>query len=135
MTSIEENTAAALRFIEALGAGDVVGVAAELAPDAVAVARGSSAFSGTRSRDEVIGTVGLLAQLLPGGIAFTVLDTTAQDDRVVVSAKGTATTAAGTTYENDYCYVFWFANGRITRLHEMFDTRRADEVLLPLAGG
>jgi ketosteroid isomerase-like protein len=130
------NTATAVRCMHAIGAGDGAVIDSVLAADAVAVARGTSILSGERDRATIMATVGMLAQLAPGGISFEVLDTTAQDNRVVVSAKGTSTLFNGEAYNNDYCMVFFFdAAGQVTRMQEMFDTKLADGVLGPLMGG
>jgi uncharacterized protein len=133
--SVDDHIASAHRFLAAVGRADAAGVGAELHADAVAVARGTSALSGTRSRDEVVGTVAMLGQLIPDGITFTPMDVTAQDDRVVISATGASTTVAGTPYNNDYCFVFFFVDGKIIRVLEMFDTKLADETFLPLMAG
>jgi hypothetical protein len=130
--STTENKETARRFVDALGRGDTEGVAAVLTPDATAHARGSSALSGIRNREGILATVGFLGQLAPDGIAFEVLDVTAEDNRVALSAAGRGELVNGVTYENDYCFVMFFRDGKIERLQEMFDTKRADEVILPL---
>ena len=53
----------------------------------------------------------------------------ADEDRVVVLAKGHAETMEGRTYANDYCFVFRLRDGMIAEVREYMDTILADEVL------
>lgn len=46
----------------------------------------------------------------------------AEDDLVVVEARGHGTTTAGKPYNNTYCWVCRLANGRIQELTEYMDT-------------
>lgn len=56
----------------------------------------------------------------------------AEDDRVVVEARGLNRTKHG-AYENRYCFVFTFRDGRISAITEYMDTALAERVL-PYAG-
>lgn len=53
----------------------------------------------------------------------------ADGDRVVVQARGHATTVRGEPYEQTYCYVFRVANGRLTEVVEHCDTALVERVL------
>ena len=53
----------------------------------------------------------------------------ADGDHVVVLAKGDATTIEGARYDNDYCFVFRMAGGRIVEVREYMDTILADVAL------
>jgi ketosteroid isomerase-like protein len=46
----------------------------------------------------------------------------AEGDIVVVEARGQNVTRDGRPYENDYCYVFEFRDGRVAALTEYADT-------------
>jgi ketosteroid isomerase-like protein len=46
----------------------------------------------------------------------------AEGDIVVVEARGQNVTRDGRTYENNYCYVFEFRDGRVAALTEYADT-------------
>jgi uncharacterized protein len=46
----------------------------------------------------------------------------AEGDIVVVEARGENTTRGGRPYENNYCYVFEFRDGRVAALTEYADT-------------
>lgn len=46
----------------------------------------------------------------------------AEDDMVVVEARGQATTKSGKPYHQTYCYVFRLADGKVRELTEYMDT-------------
>jgi ketosteroid isomerase-like protein len=59
----------------------------------------------------------------------------AEDDHVVVEARGHATTKAGVPYNNSYCYVIRFADGKMRELTEYMDTELVTRALRePLEG-
>ena len=53
----------------------------------------------------------------------------ADGDRVVVLARGEAPTVHGTTYANNYCFIFRLRDGQIVDVREYMDTKLADAVL------
>lgn len=53
----------------------------------------------------------------------------ADHDRVVVHARGYATTKRGDDYHNTYCYIFRVANGKLTEVIEHCDTALVERVL------
>ena len=63
----------------------------------------------------------------------------AEDDSVVVLARGDNLTVAGKRYDNDYCYVCRLRDGKLIELIEYFDTELVREALgdpaVPLAAG
>jgi ketosteroid isomerase-like protein len=62
----------------------------------------------------------------------TAVSFTAEEDRVVVEARGRATTATGETYANQYCYVCRFdEGGKLAELVEYADTALMNERLTP----
>jgi uncharacterized protein len=58
----------------------------------------------------------------------------AEGDRVVVQARGYATTKRGEPYHQTYCYIFRVADGRLTEVVEHCDTALVERVLDPPAG-
>lgn len=59
----------------------------------------------------------------------------AEDDVVVVEARGEVTTKSGKPYNQTYCYVFQFADGEVRELTEYLDTDLVNQVLeLPASG-
>ena len=55
----------------------------------------------------------------------------AQDDQVVVQARGKNRTLEGKAYENTYCWVFRFAQGKVIELIEYADTDLMNSALNP----
>ncbi len=53
----------------------------------------------------------------------------ADGDKVVVTARGDATTVEGRSYVNDYCFIFTMAEGKIVAVREYMDGTIADDVL------
>ena len=47
---------------------------------------------------------------------------TAEDDRVVVEARGNNTTITGKPYNNRYCFVFLLSDGKLKEVTEYLDT-------------
>jgi ketosteroid isomerase-like protein len=53
----------------------------------------------------------------------------AEGDYVVVEARGDNVTKAGKRYDNEYCFVFRLADGKIKQVKEYADTALVDAVL------
>lgn len=53
-------------------------------------------------------------------------DIIAEDDRVVVLAKGEVKTIRGEDYNNDYCFVIRMRDGKIVEVREYCDTALAE---------
>ncbi len=62
-------------------------------------------------------------------LSVEVQDMIVADDRAVVRQRITATAKNGKPYQNDYCWVYECADGRITRMHEYADTVVAARVM------
>lgn len=59
----------------------------------------------------------------------------AEDDTVVVEARGRATTKSGKPYNQTYCYIFRLADGKVRDLTEYLDTELVSDALeIPAAG-
>ena len=55
----------------------------------------------------------------------------AEEDYVVVECRGRVTTKSGKAYNNQYCYVIRFADGKMRELTEYFDTELVTAALQP----
>jgi uncharacterized protein len=66
---------------------------------------------------------GPIREVLDGTIRMNVTSVAAEDDTVVVEAKGEARTKDGRSYKNTYCFVHKFENGKITESREYMDTQ------------
>lgn len=109
---------------ESVGRGDVAPLADLLAPDVTYTLIGSTPLSGTRhGREAVLREVfGALSAALDGPLVFSVQRMVRDGDCVVMQAQGHARLRSGAPYDNTYCMVFRFAEGRVRELTEYLDT-------------
>jgi ketosteroid isomerase-like protein len=86
---------------------------------------GSTPFSRTFAGKKAIleELLGPLRSRIAGTITLTASRFIAEDDFVVVEAKGNATTVEGVPYNNGYCFVFRLADGKIRGITEYIDTQ------------
>lgn len=131
----EDNKRVAVQFVEAMGQNDMERFAECVASDAVAVAKGTTKFAGTRNAEMMIGGIEAFKHILPEGLQFEIVSATADGDRVVVEAQGNGTTVDGKPYHNSYCFVITLRDGKIVHVNEYFCTKLADAVLWPLVEG
>jgi ketosteroid isomerase-like protein len=85
---------------------------------------GTSKYSGTyNGKQELINK--LLAPLnaqVEGGMTITPDNLIAEGDYVAMQARGKALSKNGRRYDNTYCHVFRFANGKVQEVTEYLDT-------------
>ncbi|MGH7816095.1 MAG: nuclear transport factor 2 family protein [Candidatus Binatia bacterium] len=65
---------------------------------------------------------GALRARIAGNITTTAQRFIAEDDLVVVEARGSNTTTAGKPYNNTYCFIFRIAEGKLQEVTEYLDT-------------
>lgn len=113
-----------------LAAGDGSAFVACLADTARWTIIGTTRFS--RVFDGKAAVVGELLtpvfKLFPGGFRITAERFVAEDDHVVVQARGNAATRDGKRYDNTYCFVIRMAKGRVESVTEYLDTALVDAV-------
>jgi ketosteroid isomerase-like protein len=85
---------------------------------------GSTKYSGTfKGKQDLINK--LLAPLnaqIEGGMTITPDNLIADGDFVAMQARGKALSKNGRRYDNTYCHVFRFANGKVQQVTEYLDT-------------
>jgi ketosteroid isomerase-like protein len=95
-----------------------------LADDVSFTIIGSTKYSGTfKGKQELINK--LLAPLnaqIEGGMTITPDNLIADGDFVAMQARGKALSKNGRRYDNTYCHVFRFANGKVQEVTEYLDT-------------
>jgi ketosteroid isomerase-like protein len=95
-----------------------------LADDVSFTIIGSTKYSGTfTGKQELINK--LLAPLnaqIEGGMTITPDNLIADGDFVAMQARGKALSKNGRRYDNTYCHVFRFANGKVQQVTEYLDT-------------
>lgn len=131
--SASENKALMMRIFEKLADGDGSLYVEHLAEDAVMTVTGSYSWS-----QSFHGKAAILRDLYghvrsvttgPGRtVAFRFL---ADEDWVVVEAKGDMTASDGTPYRNDYCLMYRLRDGMIVEAKEYQDSVLCERVLGP----
>ena len=66
---------------------------------------------------------GPIREVLDGTIRMNVTNALAENDTVIVEARGEARTKDGRAYKNTYCFVFRFESGKIIEIREYMDTQ------------
>src|SRR5262245_47909996 len=129
---MEDNKAIAIRWLEAVGSGDIETFKGLVTDDVIHEVMGTSALSGTRDLDALIELAGGLFQATKDGLHFEILDVTTEDDRVAVHFEGSSELLNGGAYNNTYHLLFRLREGKVCRVWEYTDTKYLDEVLGPL---
>jgi ketosteroid isomerase-like protein len=132
---MQDNKLVVEQFLTALGSGNGDAIAKLITEDVAAICTGTSVLSMTRTYSDIVGTVGMLKQVTQNGIAFKILELTAEADRVSCEAEGTSTLINGVPYNNQYHFLFYIRDGKVYKLKEYIDTKLADATLGALQAG
>lgn len=119
------------RIFAALAEGDGRPLVDAMAEDFRWTIAGASSWSRTYAGKQAV-RAGLLAPLnarLAPPIRIVAQRIVADDDIVVVEARGNNATRSGERYDNAYCFVFRLASGRLTDVTEYMDMALAERVL------
>ncbi|GLH80563.1 ketosteroid isomerase [Bradyrhizobium sp. SSBR45G] len=113
--------------------GDRAAYVAATADDVTMVITGHYSWSQTiRGKEALLRDLhGRLASLLAEGRRAIPLRFIAEDDLVVVEAKGEMRTRSGQPYNNDYCLIYRLREGRIVEIREYCDSVLTEAVLGP----
>lgn len=124
----EATRALVRRFLDARSANDAAGIDAVLADDAEWAPPPSMGLGPFKGRETVV-------KALTGGAIGKIFDLSTlkrdvhklivEGDTAVALQRLTATTVKGVAYENDYCWVYTCANGKIVKLDEYVDSFKA----------
>ena len=92
---------------------------------------GSTDISGSfgNRREFLAGAAGKLTGRFATPLSAKLVDVSADGDKVFVQWEGSATTAAGTRYEQVYCWVLTMADGKIVKVVAYLDTELVARVL------
>lgn len=126
--SAEQHKATIRRATDALGEGDIEGFLADTTDDFEFTLGGNP--PGGRSVKGKQAMIDLLKALFGqklerSAIAMTIENMIAEGDYVVEQARGQARTLDGQDYNNVYCRVWRFRDGKIAALAEYMDTELA----------
>ena len=126
----DQNKAVVADVLKALETGDAETVLAHLAEGATWWVAGDMPISGTRDRDGIEKMISGIAAATDGPIVFRATGFVAEGDRVAVEAESELTLKNRKVYRNEYSLVFEFvADGRISRIREYTDTKKAQDLL------
>ncbi|MEO3784056.1 nuclear transport factor 2 family protein [Actinocorallia sp. B10E7] len=128
---IDQNKQFVQRIFEHMAEGNVRAMSDALADDCRWVFPGNWSWAGEWASKPVV-VNGLLRPLMAqfAGDYRSEADLILADgDRVMVQARGYATTMNGEPYHQTYCYIFRVADGRITEVVEHCDTALVERVL------
>jgi len=76
--------------------------------------------------------IGRLSRVMPVPVVFTIVGSTAEDDRVALEAAGRGNLTNGSVYANTYHFLFLFRDGKIREIREYQDTKLAAEIFGPV---
>lgn len=129
MSDIQANKEIVTKFFEYLTAADADALLDLYTDDVEVWTAGDLPLSGVHPRAELRGLIEGISGAFPSGWRFTVVQLTAEDDRVAAQAQGKGTHVSGRVYDQSYHFLFWIRDGKIARFSEYFDTKHAAEVL------
>ena len=114
-------------------AGDRAPYVAAIADDVSMTVTGQYSWSQTfRGKEALLRDLyGHLATLLAEGRRIIPLRFIAEEDLVMVEAKGEMRTKAGAPYDNDYCLIYRLRERRIVEIREYCDSVLTERVLGP----
>lgn len=95
--------------------------------------KGSSILSGTYKNKDIFfkQVLDRLSNIVQPGWRMHILDTYIDDDVLIVEMKGEAKTKNGQDYNNDYCWIFKFANDKIVSITAYYDSLLVNKILNP----
>ena len=128
-TDLEANKALIRQFMTDVGAGRTEAVLAAYADDAVLTTTGTTLISGRYTKPQIAAAADRVFDVFPDGIAYELLEMTAEADRVAVEAVSHADHVSGQHYSNYYHFLFRVRDGKITELKEFMDTEMVTDVL------
>jgi len=122
--SAAENKQLMQHIFDELGQGNSRPLVESMADDFCWTATGSTKWSRTyKGKEAVLGELfATLRSRMADRIRTIAERFIAEDDVVVVEARGNNTTKNGKPYNNTYCFVFRLANGKLQDVTEYMDT-------------
>jgi uncharacterized protein (TIGR02246 family) len=129
MNTPEHNKRLTLAFFDAMQRGDAEAIASTYADEGRVVTMGNTLISGTRGKEEIRQFAGGVLEAFPAGLAFTILNMTAEEDRVAVEASSAGVHVSGQPYSNHYHFLLTWQDGQLLEMKEYMDTELVTAVL------
>jgi uncharacterized protein len=125
-----ENKKLMVEIYERVAQGDGSKFAAHLASNAILVLPGEYSWSGVHhGKENVIRFFRLVAELAPGVRKTIPTRILADEDWVVIEARGDMTSKTGAPYRNHYCLMFRLKDGMIVEMKEYLDSAYCERIL------
>lgn len=131
MNGREENRQLVRKFLDAISNWDVELLRTTTHRDFCVVLPGSSGLPATISGQDFYDLLEIFKQVVPQGISFDIIESTAEGDRVASAVNGTSKIFDGKDYNNQYHMLDYIADGKIIKHVEYMDTYLAATVLVP----
>ena len=129
MSTLDDNKRRTLEFIEAIERGDADAIADTYCDAGRVVTMGNTLISGSRGKDEIRQFAGGVLDAFPDGLKYTILNMTAEDDRVAVEATSEGRHVSGQAYKNHYHFLLTWRDGELLELKEFMDTELVTDVI------
>lgn len=112
-------------------AGDVKAAFANLSDEVRwKIPGGIAGISGVKNgKAEILAFLRVAAKVFPPGMRTEIRKVYVDGDAVIVEMVNRSRTANDRPYENEYCFVFEIADGKIHEIREYVDTQRAHEII------
>ena len=123
------NKAFVEKFFGYMNNGDVAGIVSSYHDEGYVWTKGATLISGKYTKAQIQAAAGGIFETFPEGLTFTILQMTAEDNRVAVEAISEVKHISGNIYKNEYHFLFTFKDNKLLELKEYMDTERVTEVL------
>ena len=127
--SSEHNKARVQQFFEAMNTGDVDAIVASYADHGTLQTMGHTLISGQYDKAQISAAASGIYQAFPEGIRVSIDGMVAEGDKVAVEARSEGRHASGSTYRNEYHFLFTFDESGIVKLKEYMDTEPVTDIL------
>lgn len=129
--SAVENKQIVQKIFAELAEGNSRPLVESMAEDSCWTVTGNNRWSGTYKGKEAVlnDLLGQLRSRIEGRIKTIAHRFIAEDDYVVVEARGNNTTKDGRPYNNSYCFVIRLADGKLQEITEYMDTELVTSIL------
>ncbi|WP_169814670.1 nuclear transport factor 2 family protein [Nocardia pseudovaccinii] len=115
--------------LAAFEAGNADAALAMMTDDATWWVAGDLPISGDHDAQGIRNMINGLSKVTVGSVKFAPVGIIAEDNRVSVEVESDADLENGKHYSNKYNLVFEFDGGRIARVREYTDTKKAHDIL------
>jgi uncharacterized protein len=129
MSDIERNKKLTRDFIQAIDDSDIPAIVAAYAEDGRVTTMGNTLISGTYDLSQIKQAASHVLHAFPKGVRYTILNMTAEEDRVAVEALGRGEHSSGKIYDQHYHFLFHWRDGKLVHLKEFMDSEKVTEVL------